>query len=344
MNEVVQYLVRHGYYVLFLVVFGRQLCLPLPGILFLLAAGALAGLGKLNLTAVIAVSVIACVLADLAWYEAGRMKGNTIMHFLHGFSGASKPNFDIRKIFSQFGARSLLVSKFILGLDALAPPFAGMFGTSLVHFLAYDGLGSALWVGAYTGLGCAFSKQLDRAVGFAERFGTWMGLATLLAVLTFACRRIHRWHRFVSEYRLARITPQELKHKLDTGEKVIMVDLHGCPYHVFTHEGIPGAIRINPHRLKQYEEFPIPHDWVGHDVVLYCACPNESTSARVALALHRRGLDHIRPLEGGLEAWRELGFPIAPTIPTVTINALRKMNLISPHGAPTGEQLRETPR
>jgi hypothetical protein len=79
-------------------------------------------------------------------------------------------------------------------------------------------------------------------------------------------------------------------------------------------------------KLKQYEDLPIPLDWTKRDVVLYCACPNEGTSARVALALHRKGINHVRPLEGGLKAWGHLGFPVVSTIPAVSISALRKLD------------------
>jgi rhodanese-related sulfurtransferase len=212
-----------------------------------------------------------------------------------------------------------------------------MFGTSHARFLAFDSMGSALWVGAYAGLGYMCSEQLDRAVAFAAKFGTWMGLAVLLGVLAFVCQRFLHWQGFLRELRLARIAAIELKHKLDIGEKVVIVDLHGCPYHAAERQGIPGAIRINPHKLEQYRDFPIPHDWTEHDVVLYCACPNESTSARVALALHRRGVTHVRPLEGGLQAWSDLGFPLSSTIPVVTMSALRKLDHMSLIGTPTGE-------
>jgi len=343
MNDTVQYLVKHGYYVLFLVVFARQLCLPVPGILFLLTAGALAGAGKLNLAVVIALSVVACVLADFTWYEAGRLRGNAIMHFIHGLSGSSPSSFDVKQIFETFGAKSLLICKFILGLDALAPPFSGMVGTSYARFLTFDSIGATLWVGAYAGLGFAFSGQLDRAVIFAERFGTWMGFAVLLGLAAFAFQRLARWHRFLRAFRLARISPQELKHKLDVGERVVIVDLHGCPYHVSSREGIPGAIRINPHKLKQYEDLPIPPDWIKRDVVLYCACPNESTSARVALALHRKAINHVRPLEGGLKAWRNQGFPVVSTIPSVPISALRKLDHVPLNDATSGKPLPEMP-
>ena len=86
MNAIVQFLLKHGYSVLFASVFARQMCLPVPAILFLLAAGALAGSGKLSLVAALGVAVPACVLADLVWYEAGRRWGDGILHFLHGLA------------------------------------------------------------------------------------------------------------------------------------------------------------------------------------------------------------------------------------------------------------------
>jgi len=50
-------------------------------------------------------------------------------------------------------------------------------------------------------------------------------------------------------------------------------------------------------------------------VVLYCACPNEATSARIALLLKRQGITRVRPLEGGLAAWMARGFPVLAVEP-----------------------------
>jgi len=53
----------------------------------------------------------------------------------------------------------------------------------------------------------------------------------------------------------------------------------------------------------------IPQDaWV----VLYCSCPNEETSSRVARDLKRRGYTRARALVGGWKAWQEAGLPVAP--------------------------------
>jgi len=50
----------------------------------------------------------------------------------------------------------------------------------------------------------------------------------------------------------------------------------------------------------------IPRD---RDVILYCSCPNEASSARAALLLRRKGITRVRPLLGGFDAWRERNYP-----------------------------------
>ncbi len=72
MHETLHFLARHGYWLLVGAVLGRQACLPVPANLFLLAAGALAHSGNMNLSAALVVSVMTFMVADFAWYSAGR--------------------------------------------------------------------------------------------------------------------------------------------------------------------------------------------------------------------------------------------------------------------------------
>jgi membrane protein DedA with SNARE-associated domain len=76
MNDIVQFVLKHGYPILFAALFARQIGLPVPGPLFLLAAGALAAVGKLGFLAALGLAIIACVVGDLPWYEAGRRHGD----------------------------------------------------------------------------------------------------------------------------------------------------------------------------------------------------------------------------------------------------------------------------
>lgn len=44
--------------------------------------------------------------------------------------------------------------------------------------------------------------------------------------------------------------------------------------------------------------------------IVYCACPNEASAARVALQLRDRGFHHVRPLAGGIDAWVSAGLAV----------------------------------
>ena len=66
------------YLILWVAVFARQICLPVPANLFLLTAGALARSGELNMSVVMCVGILGCLAGDLAWFEAGRHWGSQI--------------------------------------------------------------------------------------------------------------------------------------------------------------------------------------------------------------------------------------------------------------------------
>ncbi len=328
MTEIVQYLARHGYPVLFASVFARQLCLPVPAILFLLAGGAMAGSGKLNLALVIVLGVIGCVLADLVWFEAGRRRGDDVVHFIHRFSSASDSNaVRIKRLFARYGTKALVIAKFVIGLDALAPPLAGMSGTSVRRFVSFDGIGATLWAGLYAGLGFVFYQQLDKAAAYAKGLGAILTAIVLLLIAVLLVRRVIYWCRLVQELRLARITPEQLKSMLDRGEKPVIVDVQGCVFHRASHvAGIPGAIQVNGQRLGQYRDTPIPDDWRGREVVLYCSCPSEITSARVARLLMQKGIKHVHPLAGGLPGWRARGYPVSSPVAVTYATRAAKAN------------------
>ena len=67
MNRTLSFVLHHPYLVLFGAVLAEQIGLPLPALPFLLGAGALAGMDKLNPALALGLAVAACLLADLAW-------------------------------------------------------------------------------------------------------------------------------------------------------------------------------------------------------------------------------------------------------------------------------------
>src|SRR6266487_3943771 len=79
MNELTQFLMSHGGPVLFAIVFAEQAGLPLPSAPWLLAAGALSATGKLNAVLALAMTALACVVADSIWFFVGRRGGQRVL-------------------------------------------------------------------------------------------------------------------------------------------------------------------------------------------------------------------------------------------------------------------------
>ena len=267
MDEAIQFLVRHGYSVLFVWVLAEQIGLPLPAIPTLVAAGALAGFGRLNVALAIGLAVLASLLSDTVWYQIGRHRGSRVLQLLCRIS--LEPDSCVRRteeVFARYGVASLLVAKFIPGLSTAAPPLAGIFGMRLPRFLLFDGSGALLWAGAFAGLGYLFSRQIEQVAAPALQMGTPLAgvLAGCLA-LYILWKYVQR-HRFLRQLRIARVTPEELKRKLDAGEDVVIVDLrHSLDFQGEPHT-IPGAMRLPVEELEQRHQ-EIPNN---RDIVLYC--------------------------------------------------------------------------
>jgi membrane protein DedA with SNARE-associated domain/rhodanese-related sulfurtransferase len=316
MNDMVHFLARHGYWLVFTSLLGGQAGLPVPGSLILLAAGALAASGKLNLAAIVVLSALALALADLAWFEAGRKWGRKILHLACGIS--KDPAGCVRKAeesFGRHGVKLFLGSKFVIGIDAVAVPLAGASRTTRTQFLFFDALGAALWSAAYATLGFVFRKQLDLVATYASRMGVLAVMLLAAALGFYMIREAVRWLRFVHEFRLARITPEQLQDKLRAGDDILILDVRRTRGSVQEFQGIPGAVRIDPHHIERDIGAMVPVDAPNRHIVIYCTCPSEFTSARVALALRRRGFQHVWPLAGGLHAWRGRGFPVTKVAP-----------------------------
>ena len=209
MNDIVQFVLKHGYPILFAALFARQIGLPVPAPLFLLAAGALAAAGKLGLVAALVLAITACLLGDWPWYEAGRRHGDRVLHFIHRLASRDPDYHDRRakEIFARYGPPILLIAKFVPGLDAVTPPLAGTSRTSRLRFLTFDAVGAGLYSCTYAGLGYAFSRDLERAAAYVGRAGTVLAGLALAGILMYTVRKLVRGYRLTRESRLARITP-----------------------------------------------------------------------------------------------------------------------------------------
>ena len=196
MNVFLQFVIKHGYPIVFAAVFARQIGLPVPAPAFLIAAGALAAEGKFALAAALTLAVIACVLADWIWYEAGRRMGERVLHFIYRLARNPEAHERcMKEAFARHGPPLLVMDKFFPGLDAVVPPMAGTAGTSRICFLSFETIGASVWAAAYSGVGYVFSRDLSRAAVYAARMGSLAAVLVLAGVCAYAAPILLCWRR-----------------------------------------------------------------------------------------------------------------------------------------------------
>jgi membrane protein DedA with SNARE-associated domain/rhodanese-related sulfurtransferase len=303
------YLVHITYPILFVAVLARQLCLPVPAILFLLSAGALAGSGKLTISGILIAAVAGCVLADYVWFQAGRIGGKRVLRLLCTLT--ADPSYCIRRgqtNFQKRGVRLLVVAKFVPGLDGITPPLAGMFGTPTTTFLLYDAIGASLWAGAYIGCGFLFAEELDKVTRNISSFANAVILILGVPLLVFFVWKLMVLVRMIRLLRPFRLAPEQLKSRLDAGEKIAIIDLLRFEEDPEDVPGIPGAIRLDPLEIRRRKQIHVPDDVT---LVICCRSRDSFVSARVAVAMRKHGIRRVQILDGGLEAWKALGFSLS---------------------------------
>ncbi len=312
-------LLVYGYLLLFVWVLVEQLGVPLPAIPVLLAAGALSAQHELSLVFALAAGVVASLIADTAWFLIGRRFGHHVLRILCKLS--LEPTVCVRQTQNSFAERrafTLVIAKFVPGLATLAPPVAGENGMSISSFLLYDGIGSFLWVGGMLAGGRLFGDALKRDPGLLNWVGRFSGALLVLGIVAFFIGRLYRRQLFLRKLVDARLEPEELKRQLDAGEPVFIVDLRHPLELVPDPFTLPGALHVSPEALAERVQ-EIPRD---RDIVLYCTCPNEATAAKTALTLHKLGFERVRPLRGGFDEWKRLGYPldaVPPVQPLVQV-------------------------
>jgi membrane protein DedA with SNARE-associated domain len=265
LERAADFLIRHGYAVLFGWVLLEQMGLPIPSVPLLIAAGALARAGRMNLMFAVALAFVAIILADLFWYSLGRYRGGRILKLLCRIS--LEPDSCVRRtenLFVPHGVLALLVAKFVPGLNTAAPSLAGIFRMPARRFMVFDALGAVFWVVTVTSLGLILGDQLEE---IALRWGGWLVAVLAGGLAVYILWKFIQRRRFIRRLRMARITPMELMDKLTAGETVSIVDLRQPIDIEAFPQMIPGALRIGMEEIE-HRHGEIPRD---RDVVLYCS-------------------------------------------------------------------------
>lgn len=285
----------------------NQIGLPLPAIPTLIIAGAIAAGGQPPLAAVFFGAVAACLIADCGWYVVGQVYGIRVLKALCRIS--LEPDSCVSQTqtrFERWGVNSLVIAKFVPGLSTIAPPMAGAMRIGWLRFIFLSALAAALWVGAALGAGMLFSSEIEQLLEHLARIGSVAVAGGLILLGAYIAFKWWERRRFFRELRMARVSVSELYELMQAGANPVIIDVRSPSARTLEPHWIPGALHISlpdvaPH-LKD-----LPRD---RDIILYCTCPNEASAARVARILMNHGFKRVRPLHGGLEAWRAAGYQV----------------------------------
>jgi membrane protein DedA with SNARE-associated domain len=160
---------------------------PLPGTLFVLAAGAFGRQGIIDLAAASGFGLVGAVLGDSAGYVVGYFaKGWVARRFGHSTAWQSA-----QQTFERRGGLAIYLTRFLL--TPLAVPtnlIAGGSGYSFWRFLSCDVAGEFTWLVLYGGLGYIFGSQWEAINQFISDFsGLLVGLILFGAGLYLLVRR-----------------------------------------------------------------------------------------------------------------------------------------------------------
>jgi membrane protein DedA with SNARE-associated domain len=266
--DLTEWLERYSIVILPALVVAEQVGIPLPAVPALLIVGALAAEGRVSLGLIIGATAAVALAVDLVWHELGRRRGARVLTGLCRLS--LEPDVCVRRtenLFLRHGVRALLVSKFLPGLTTVMPPLAGVFGVSRLRFVLYDVGGIVLWAGLWAGIGYVFSEAIEVVVIRVSALGRTAGLLVAGILIGYILLKyLRRWF-FLRRLRIARISPEDLKRKLEAGEDVVIIDLRTALDVAATPYTIPGSRWIAAEALDEHLA-EIPRD---RELIVHCS-------------------------------------------------------------------------
>lgn len=302
--DMTQLLAHWGIPLIFATALAEQAGLPLPAAPILISAGALAWDGALRPEAVLAAAFAACLIADHAWFAAGRLRGRAVLAGICRLS--LSPDTCVRRtddLIARHGPYVLMVAKFIPGVSAVAIPTAAAMGIGWRRFALFDAIGALAWCVAYLTAGMVFNRAVNDVLGVLAAVGAWSLAAVGVLFAAYIAAKLLQRRRLRHLYRLVRITPAEVADMLANEEDLLILDARSGLARAEDARTFPAAIEFDPGDGLER----LPDDARDKVLVTFCTCPNEASAALLAERLIKAGYGRVRVLTGGGEALAVLG-------------------------------------
>ncbi len=260
---------RHGYAWTFGLLLAEAVGLPFPAALALVAAGAAVASHALWGPYVLLASISALLIGDTIQFWLGRAMGWALLGFLCRVS--INPETCILRSAESFykrGKLTLIIAKFIPGVNTMAAPLAGSMKMRFWQFLRLDSLGAGVYAFSYLAVGYLSRDFLAAILSGFHAAGRAMEGVLIVAIAAYAIYRVVQY----SKHKVYRIVPrvqvQELAARLASQDasRVQIVDVRSHGYYDSGAARIKNSIRIEPNNLEE-EIKNLPKD---KDIYLYC--------------------------------------------------------------------------
>ena len=302
MDVLLHFIEAYGLWVVFVCVLLDQGGLPIPAYPPIIVTAALAVDSSHSVLPILIVATAAALLADVLWFMGGRRFGASMLRLMCKLSLSPDSCVSLtRRLYGRWGPPSLVVSKYVPGFAAVATTLAGEAGTSLRRFALYDGIGAVLWAGGAVALGVLFHEAVEAILLELERLGHYAATLLIAAVALYIVIKWWQRHRFLVKIRMERISIRELSGLLESGPTPTILDARSTERRAIS-GWIPESIHV-----RDITELNL--DPQG-EIIVYCDCPNDASAAVMAGILRKNGFSRVRPLAGGIEAWRAQGLPL----------------------------------
>src|SRR5260370_31769805 len=285
-------------------VFLETIGVPIPAALALLVAGGASARESFHPALAIFGAIGAMLAGDTLMFLLGRYTGWFFLSLLCRLSlNPEACVLNSAESFYRRGRLTLLVAKFVPGINTMAPPLAGSMNMPLHQFLALDAVGAALYICTYFGFGFLFSDVLSAITGKFEAFGRAVEWALGAAVLIYLLHQA----RLMWKGRAFRSVPRVDAGAVAQDAERVVYDVRSHGYYDAKAMRIQGSVRLEPNALMQQVD-SLPRD---KRIYVYCTCVREATSARVAHHLRSNGIE-CAVIAGGLSAWKQVSLPMEP--------------------------------
>jgi membrane protein DedA with SNARE-associated domain len=260
---------RHGYALTFCLLLAEAMGLPFPAAIALVAAGAAVAAHALWGPYVLTAAIAALLLGDSAQFWLGRYMGWALLGFLCRVS--INPETCILRSAESFykrGKITLVVAKFIPGVNTMAAPLAGSMKMRFWQFLRLDLAGALVYSLTYLLVGYISRDFLAAVLRGFHAAGRAMEAVIIVALVVYAAYRVVQYRKNKTYSVVPRVQVEELARRLasEEADRVQIVDVRSHGYYDSGAARIKNSIRIEPNNLEE-ELKNLPKD---KDIYLYC--------------------------------------------------------------------------